>query len=289
MPVIIEIDVFTSMPGEGNPACVVLDTDALDDTSMQAVARKTASETAFVISAVNGKADFKMRYFSPKGEMNLCAHATLGALWALCEETGRQGELTLETQVGILRACIETVNNRPARAWLELPAPSYYYPEISPQAAAAALSIALENISGRLVAASVGRPKLMVPLSDYRILDECKPVRTELDRLCAEHNLTGLYPYTCRARNPGVDIEARQFPYNIGFVEDPVTGVAMAALGAYLVDTGQVANVEPLTRLVMEQGYAIGCPGRAEIFTGKQIDRPGPVWIAGIAVRVSKA
>jgi predicted PhzF superfamily epimerase YddE/YHI9 len=57
--------------------------------------------------------------------------------------------------------------------------------------------------------------------------------------------VTGLYPFKLRPRNPNAIAEARQFPYGGGVPEDPVTGVAAYALGAYLVCRGVVSGQEP--------------------------------------------
>ncbi len=96
-------DAFSKEPGMGNPAGVVLNGDELTDEEMQEVAFKVGfNETAFPIkSAV---ADFRMRYFTPGHEMNLCGHATIATVYALKSRglLRDKKEITIETAVGIL-------------------------------------------------------------------------------------------------------------------------------------------------------------------------------------------
>lgn len=78
----LHYDVFTSTPGSGNPAGVVLDADQLTELEMQRIARMNGfTETTFVLAS--DQADYRMRYFAPEREMDLCGHGTIAALTAL--------------------------------------------------------------------------------------------------------------------------------------------------------------------------------------------------------------
>jgi PhzF family phenazine biosynthesis protein len=286
MSALYEIDVFTRIPGNGNPACVVLEAEALSEERMRQIAAETATECAFVLPPTRSDASLRLRYFSPVGEMNLCGHATIGALWILAEEGMLRGECLVETQAGTLYARAEIRDDQPSRIALQQPNPTFADKSFSPAAVAAAIGIEARQIVGRIVSASAGRPKLLIPLPDYKVLDACERNDNALGELCKVNGLTGLYPYTCQARNPAVDLEARQFPFGVGFVEDPVTGVAMAALGGYLVSSGIIRQ---RTHLVIEQGHAMGCPGRAEIDIGIEQGIISRVLITGEAIRVGKS
>jgi predicted PhzF superfamily epimerase YddE/YHI9 len=77
---------FTSDPGGGNPAGVVLDAGGLDGAEMQAIAADVGySETAF-LTAKAGEVQ-PVRYFSPKAEVPFCGHATVATAVALAERT----------------------------------------------------------------------------------------------------------------------------------------------------------------------------------------------------------
>lgn len=87
---IFQIDAFTDKVFYGNPAAVCLLDEWLNDELMQAIAvENNLSETAFVIKNNEG---FHIRWFTPKGEINLCGHATLAAGFVLYELGKCEGE-----------------------------------------------------------------------------------------------------------------------------------------------------------------------------------------------------
>jgi PhzF family phenazine biosynthesis protein len=288
MTLIHELDVFTREPGLGNPTGVVLNADTLPDSEMQLLATQTTLEMAFVCRPTNPAATLRLRYFSPRSEMNLCAHASIGSLWLLGELGQLAGECLVETRAGLLPASVMLADEKPEKVLFQQPLPTFDSGPFPLELVAQALGLEPGQISGPLVAASTGRAKLLIPLPDYSILDSCERNETALNQICQQYNLTGLYPYTCRSRNP-VTVEARQFPYNIGFVEDPVTGVAMAALGCYLVTNNLIPITSPETRLTIEQGHAMGCPGSAEVFVRTKNGEVEQVRLGGVAVVVGQS
>lgn len=75
---VLHYDAFASNPDMGNPAGVVLHADDLDVESMQSIAKSVGfNETVFILKS--DKADYRLRYFTPGHEMNLCGHATIGS------------------------------------------------------------------------------------------------------------------------------------------------------------------------------------------------------------------
>lgn len=275
-----QLDVFTTTPGQGNPTGVALDAALLSTAQMQQLAADLKMEMAFVLTARNG-GGFWFRYFSPQTEMNLCAHATIGALWFLALQGHLSGETTIETAAGSLACRVEFADDNPALAFMSTPAPIFESGDFNRDEVAAALGLAPGQINGPLVAASTGRPKLLIPLPDYQTLDAIRPDPAVHPRLCQRHHLTGLYPYTLTPRNRSVAAEARQFPYGIGLEEDPVTGVAIAALAAWLVQSG---TLPPTTRLTIEQGHAVSRPGRAEVTLHLQNGQLTALEVGGQAV-----
>ena len=107
-----QVDAFTDRPLGGNPCAVVFDADALDEATMQAIAREmNLSETAFVVQS--RVADVGARYFTPAEEIPMAGHPTIATIFALVE-SGRlalAGDLTtiaLELRVGPIRVDIES-------------------------------------------------------------------------------------------------------------------------------------------------------------------------------------
>ena len=96
------VDAFTEKPFTGNPAAVLVLPEAPSDEWMAAVARETnLSDTGFVIHEELPDADFRLRWFTPIVEINLCGHATLASAHCLFED-GVDGPIRFATRSGVL-------------------------------------------------------------------------------------------------------------------------------------------------------------------------------------------
>jgi len=133
-------------------------------------------------------------------------------------------------------------------------------------------------------AVSTARSKLMVPVRDHRDLDAIEPRPEELWALCDRVSSTGVYAFTTAPRNGAAVAEARQFPVRAGYPEDPATGVAACALGAYLsVHTPYDAEDGPERSFRIEQGHAMGRPSVLVARTLVEDGRVSRTWIEGSA------
>src|SRR5690606_11437169 len=82
----VQLDVFASRPGAGNPLAVVVDAEGLDDAAMQAIARWTRlPETTFVFPATSDDATHRIRIFSPRREVPFAGHPSVGTAYALLD------------------------------------------------------------------------------------------------------------------------------------------------------------------------------------------------------------
>ena len=101
-----QVDVFSSTPYLGNPVAVVLDGTGLDADIMQRVARWTnLSETAFLLPPTTAEADYRVRFFSPGGELPFGGHPTLGSAHAWLERGGhaqRADRIVQECAAGLV-------------------------------------------------------------------------------------------------------------------------------------------------------------------------------------------
>ena len=96
------VDAFTDKPFTGNPAAVLLLDEAPTDDWMAAVARETnLSDTGFVIRETLPDADFRLRWFTPVKEADLCGHATLASAHCLFED-GVRSPVRFATRSGVL-------------------------------------------------------------------------------------------------------------------------------------------------------------------------------------------
>ena len=104
---IYRISAFQDNHRGGNPAGVVLDADLLSERDMLSIAKKVGySETAFIMKSLN--ADFKVRFFTPIAEVDLCGHATIAAFNLLRDlHVIKMGRYTQETKAGILQLEIQ--------------------------------------------------------------------------------------------------------------------------------------------------------------------------------------
>ncbi|MGW4882051.1 PhzF family phenazine biosynthesis protein [Streptomyces sp. NPDC004262] len=85
----MQVDVFSAQPYGGNPVAVVLDGTDLTDEEMQRLARWTnLSETTFVLPPTAAEADYRVRIYTPGGELPFAGHPTLGSARAWLEGGG---------------------------------------------------------------------------------------------------------------------------------------------------------------------------------------------------------
>lgn len=215
---ITQIDAFTDKAFTGNPAAVCLLQEFPDDLQMQLLAREmNLSETAFLQPADQG---FRLRWFTPATEVDLCGHATLAAAHFLWESEHLAGaaEARFWTRSGRLTAVRRDT-------WIEMDFPA--------QPAAVA-----EPPEG-LVAAAGARPVfvgrnevdwLLEVQSEKEVL-ELEPDLGCLSRLCERGLIV-----TARSASPDRDFISRFFAPAVGVDEDPVTGSAHCCLAPYWAD-----------------------------------------------------
>lgn len=252
--------VFADGPGGGNPAPVVLDARGMTDEQMRDVARDSGHESAFVLpSPGESTADVALRFWVPDHEMEMCGHATVGAVWLLTT-TGilSADRVTISTLSGEVEA---SIRRNATSVQVEISQPVGRVEPLSPGGVDAVLSvlgIGRDALADRpVVNATTSRTKTLIPLIAERALDDLRPDLARIEQVCTDLGSTGLYPYAVVADGDR-QFAARQFPRSSGYPEDPATGIAAAALLFGLVDAGLVDSTdEPVTIL---QGRAMGHP-----------------------------
>ena len=264
--------VFQRGAGGGNPCPVITDAAGLRPAQMQAIAAHYGHESVFVTSVDASGAG--LRYFVPAHEMRMCVHATVAAITALAGSgavTG--GHTTVRTASGEYEArwtsgddWASGADGGPVQVTVEQQAPSSGPPAAVHREVAAALGLPDGSVvaAAPIRAVSVSRPKLIVPLCDADLVHRARPDFPALWALCRRLATTGAYIFAPHpdGDQPGGDrqhVVARQFPVDAGYPEDPATGVAAAALAAYLADGLRPAQ-PAWTRLTIDQGDAMGQP-----------------------------
>ncbi|MFB6096787.1 MAG: PhzF family phenazine biosynthesis protein [Haloferacaceae archaeon] len=264
------VDAFTDEPMTGNAAGVVPDGDGLTTDQMQSIARELAvSETAFFVPS--GEADRRVRYFTPTQEVDLCGHATVASHAHLyAEGVVDAGTHTLETNVGVLEIEIED----DGAVWMTQDAPTVREVDLDYDRAAAALGVdpaTLRDVGADLPAAyaSTGLPFLVVPVNFLESLGTADPDMGAIEDLAADYDATGVYAFTFDALEAESTLHGRMFAPGAGVPEDPVTGTASGACGAYLRHVGAFDTFPE--EMVFEQGHFVDRPGHVRVRVAEEV------------------
>ncbi|GJF32029.1 oxidoreductase [Kitasatospora sp. NE20-6] len=274
---ILRYAAFTTDPAGGNPAGVVPDAAGVDDGTALAVAAALGySETAFLTRT--GERTYAVRYFSPVAEVPFCGHATIASAVALAERAG-PGELLFETKAGPVPVTVVADAQGVLTATLTSVEPSVEAVADADLAEAlAALDWSRDDLDETLPPqiAYAGARHLVLAAATRRRLAELAYDFDRLARLMTRLDLTTLQlvhrvsDRVFHARDP--------FPVG-GVVEDPATGAAAAAFGAYLRELEGLGQAV----LTLHQGEDLGRPG---VLTVELREGDGRVRVSGNAVRI---
>ncbi|MEU8701581.1 PhzF family phenazine biosynthesis isomerase [Streptomyces sp. NPDC048680] len=263
-PDILRYTAFSADPEGGNPAGVVLDAAGLDASAMLAVAAELGySESAFLTGrteAAPGARGYAIRYFSPKAEVPFCGHATVATALAIAERDG-PGDLEFTTAAGPVPV---TVVRAGAELRATLTSVEPHVTDIAPDdltEALAALDWPATDLDPALPPriAYAGARHLVLAAATRERLAALDYDFTRLEALMHRLELTTLH-LVWRASDTVFHVRD-PFPVG-GVVEDPATGAAAAAFGAYLRALSLVPDTAGLT---LHQGEDMGRPGTLTI------------------------
>ncbi len=262
-----QVDVFSTVPYLGNPVAVVHDGTDLTDEQMQRLARWTnLSETAFVLPPTAAEADYRLRIFTPGGELPFAGHPTLGSTRAWLDNGGiphHPDRVVQECAVGL-------VTVRRAGGILSFAAP--------PLMRGGALD---EEYVGQIVAAfGIKRDRVLA----HQWVDNgpgwaVVQLPTAREVLALEPDLSVIPTAMVGAIGAYPDgsehaFEMRTFAPGVGVAEDPACGSMNASVGQWLATTGAAPSAYRVS-----QGARVGRAGTIEITA----DADGTVWVGGAA------
>jgi len=239
----------------GNYAGVVINADSLSDVEMQSIAKGLGySETAFVLTS--DKADFKVRFFTPNTEVDLCGHATIATFNLLRDlKIISEGFYTQVTKVGILKLEVKT-----DIVYMEQ-VPPIYGEYIDPlEIEDCFKSNNFINTSLPIRVLSTGMREIFVPLKSIKMLNELVYNIKEIIKLSLKYKVIGIHCFALSEKK-GVDAFGRNFAPIVGINEESATGTSNGALGCYLnkyIDNNK-------TTFILRQGYNMNKP--SEIIT----------------------
>jgi PhzF family phenazine biosynthesis protein len=217
------VDAFADRPFTGNPAAVLVLDKTPSDEWMAAVARETnLSDTGFVIREQLPDADYRLRWFTPTVEVDLCGHATLASAHCLFED-GAQGPIRFATRSGVL-----TVDRDPDGS-LAMDFPAWPASEVEAKKAVSDALGAPVEWTGRTANGAF----LLAVMGDEDSVRELAP---DLAAVSALDSLVGLIPTAPAGPARRYDFVSRVFAPRAGLPEDPVTGSAHTVLAPYWAD-----------------------------------------------------
>jgi PhzF family phenazine biosynthesis protein len=275
----------------GNPTRIFLDADELSSEQMQSLAKESGHECGFVLSGTTGDEphfDFAMRYWVPNHEMEMCGHATVGAVWimdqlGLLPPTER---ISISTNSGTVEARLDR-GELETRVFVSQPTGSVEgIADAHVLEILSCLGITADDLAPgfKVQNACTSRTKTLIPLKDRDILDNSSPDSDLVREVCEKINSTGLYPYAVLDAKDQV-VEARQFPKSSGYAEDPATGVAAAALSFGLLDNG-ILSIGTTKPLVVRQGWSMGKPSEIQVQFKLHEGNIEGCWISGKVRRI---
>jgi len=230
-----QIDAFANKTFEGNPAAVVPLESWIDEELLQSIAAENnLSETAFFVKEEDG---YRLRWFTPEAEVDMCGHATLASAYVLFECMGHEEEtIRFQTRSGLLRVKKEK----------DLYAMDFPLQTITP----CAMEDKMKEIFG------------VKPLSVFASMDYIVIFEKEEDILNAEPDMQRLKKLDLRgvcisAQAKEYDFVTRFFAPKYGIEEDPVTGSAFTQLVSYWSKVLQKEHF--LAKQVSERGGEVRC------------------------------
>jgi PhzF family phenazine biosynthesis protein len=258
-----QVDVFSPTPFLGNPVAVIFDADDLDGETMQRVARWTnLSETTFVLPPTTPEADYRLRIYTPGGELPFAGHPTLGSAHAWLEHHGLvRDRVVQECAAGLIQ-----VQRRQGTLAFAAP-PTRRSGEIEP-----------DYLADIVQAFAIKREQVL----DHQWVDNGPG--WAVIRLATAQEVIDLEPDLGQIPNAMVGaigahpdgsqhaFEMRTFAPGAGVPEDPVCGSMNAGVGQWLLRNGTVSGSYRVS-----QGRRLGRAGDITVTA----DRDGTIWVGG--------
>src|SRR3990167_1707801 len=249
-----QLDVFTSVPLRGNTLAVVHDASGLSDAQMADFARWTnLSETTFLLPPDDPAADYRVRIFTPGGELPFAGHPTLGSCHAWLAAGGEpRNPAVVVQQCGVGRVRVRR------DAAYDTPLLAFAAPALRRTGAVHRLEW-IDNGPGWMAALLPDAATVLALRPDFAVMRGLKL------------GVVGPHP-----AGSDCQFEVRAFVPGLGVPEDPVTGSLNAGLAQWLMAAGLAPD-----RYIAAQGAALGRAGRVHV------QREGAdVWIGGAVCAV---
>jgi trans-2,3-dihydro-3-hydroxyanthranilate isomerase len=283
----VQVDVFTSVPLEGNQLAVFTDGRSLSDDEMQSVAREmNLSETTFILPrdpATERERGVRVRIFTVNEELPFAGHPTLGTAMVLRNNApggGGAEEIALDLNVGRIPVRFSTRDGLPFGVMTQRD--PEFGEQHSREEVARAAGLALDDIVSDLPiqTVSTGNAFAMVPLRSLAVLQKLAPTWSSMKSYLEKTAAKFFYFVSRETLNPEARLQARMIFYN---GEDPATGSAAGPCAAWAVQYGVVP---PDQQALIEQGVEMRRRSRIFFSASRQGDKIVNVRVGGHAVEV---
>ncbi|MEO8801882.1 MAG: PhzF family phenazine biosynthesis protein [Rudaea sp.] len=273
----LQLDVFPSTPGGGNPLGAVVDARGWSEADMQRFAAWTnLVETTFILPSEISEVSYALRIFTPTREIAFAGHPTIGSAHAVLD-TGfaqaRDGLLIQQCAAGLLPIRVE---NSAGVRQLFVQAPRARIVREGIDAVPTLRAALGDRKLGALPPACVegGRCWWIAELIDEGAIRDWQPDHAAIGELARHEDCLGLCVFA-RCRGRAYDVVVRAFPAGVGIVEDPASGAANGLIGAY------IAQREPHGALArgyrVSQGREMGHDAAITV----RIETADAVWVGG--------
>jgi trans-2,3-dihydro-3-hydroxyanthranilate isomerase len=283
---LVQVDVFSAEPLQGNALAVVLDGRGLSDAQMQAFAKETnLSETTFVLPrdpAIERQRGVRVRIFTVAEELPFAGHPTLGTAFVLRGNSGAP-EVTLDLNVGSVPVRFEEDDGLPAFGEMTQVDPKFQVKHPR-EAVASATGLAIDDFDPDLPieTVSTGLPFTIAPIRSLSILRDLhldpRGASAYLERSGGQF----FYFVSRETVDPKARLHARMLFYN---GEDPATGSAAGCAAAWMVAHG---IAQPDERVIIEQGLEMKRPSKIFVRASRNDNGVVNVRVGGNAVEIMR-
>ncbi|MEP6959141.1 MAG: PhzF family phenazine biosynthesis protein [Nitrospirota bacterium] len=292
-----QADVFTGQAFGGNPVAVFPDAQGLTDYQLQQIAREmNLSETVFVLPPTDEAAVVRLRIFTPTQEIPFAGHPVLGTFYVLAHlgliaVTDGVTRVMQECNIGLFPVELHARDGEITRVVMTQPKPLFIgsveeTEDLFDLAKALGLSRnQIVDTKKPVMLVSTGLPVVIVPVRTLTAVRSIDPDSAAIVEVCGRLGVNGIMVFTTITVEDHATVHARMFAPAIGILEDPATGSASGAMGAYLVHNGLV-EVGPMTEVIIEQGYEIERPSRILVQVESEDDAIQSVKVGGQVVMV---
>lgn len=288
------VNVFTNKQFGGNPLAVFENAEDLTTEIMQLIANElNLSETTFVFSPSAPNKTKKLRIFTPKLELPMAGHPTIGTAYVLASkeivptEEGKN-EWILEEGIGDIPVTVYKADNIINTSEMEQPIAEFGDVYTNLDLISQLLSLEKADIVQTLpiISVSSGVPFLFIPIRSLKAMEKIN-FRTDVwqEHFSTHLNLQHIFTFTTETVEENSQVHSRMFAPAMGIAEDPATGGASGPLGAYLIKYGVIPSAaDGVYNIRSEQGFEMGRPSYIDITIHKSNNVIQKIKVGGPAI-----